>query len=265
MNILKLFAAVHRPRDRKKSSKAFTLIELLVVIAIIAILAAMLLPALAKAKARGYRASCQSNLHQQGIALQIYSGDNNNKLPDLRAPPFCGPAPANLVAGNWPWDISTNFTTMMNDNGAARNVLYCPAYAAFNVSNTWTFGFSFSPPFSILGYVYMVPGAGANSGGKAESPYWKTNMLGTPSQPLSAAPVVVDVVIRDTGTGSYSKISVGGLPASIVQRTTHLEGSLPAGGNELMLDTHVEWHPWRLMWNNGNPQTYFGNDPVFIF
>ena len=73
---------------RKRRVGAFTLIELLVVIAIIAILAALLLPALGKAKERGLRASCKGNLHQQGVAVQIYAGDNGNMLPDLRYAPF---------------------------------------------------------------------------------------------------------------------------------------------------------------------------------
>jgi len=67
--------------------QAFTLIELLVVIAIIAVLAALLLPAFAKTKAKSYNTVCVSQLRQLGIAVRLYCEDNNNRLPSAEILP----------------------------------------------------------------------------------------------------------------------------------------------------------------------------------
>lgn len=270
----------------KRNAAAFTLIELLVVIAIIAILAALLLPALTAAKARALRIADASNLHQHGLSLQMMANDNNSMLPDLRFEPYSTgtKTPYNpQVCGNWPWDVSSLFTTNMIEYGATRNDFFSPGNPQLNADPVWNFGLTVAPPrgpFRITGYVWILPGAGANAGGRSEQPFWQTNTLGRAASfnyvanqgSPSECAVTVDIIVR-TSTGSFNGLppGVGGLPAQYnsVQRTTFLNGSQPAGANNLFVDGHVKWRDWKDIFDR--PPTTIrvfgggGNSPTFIF
>ena len=84
---------------RDHQHRAFTLVEMLVTIAMIAILASLLMPALGRGKESGRVAACQGNLHQIGVALQLYVDDNKNIMPTMYDRPLSG-APTNLPAMN---------------------------------------------------------------------------------------------------------------------------------------------------------------------
>jgi prepilin-type N-terminal cleavage/methylation domain-containing protein/prepilin-type processing-associated H-X9-DG protein len=157
--------------------RAFTLIELLVVIAIIAILAAMLLPALAKAKARGQQALCISNSKQLGLGMVLYVGDNNDVYPGAASANTYGPWLADWIYwrlpaakstdGNVPMPLNHSTLLVEMGTGGSTNMFRCPAdqddrfrdntayqqpgdgpylfsyeMTSFNIENNWGPGFT---------------------------------------------------------------------------------------------------------------------------
>jgi prepilin-type N-terminal cleavage/methylation domain-containing protein/prepilin-type processing-associated H-X9-DG protein len=98
--------------------RAFTLVELLVVLAVIGILAGLLLPALVGAKEGGKATACLSNLHQIGIALQLYVQENQNLLPVMQNVGTNGPPPTNGPPIN---------VVLLPFVGGNSNVFRCPS------------------------------------------------------------------------------------------------------------------------------------------
>ena len=117
-------------KSKNEGRAAFTLIELLVVIAIIAILAALLLPALSRAKFRAKVISCTSQYKQWGVVANVYAADNRDYLPAFRLD-------VSGIGLNV-WGVSVSMPAGLQSSGLTPPLWFCPVRSAeYNAANDW--------------------------------------------------------------------------------------------------------------------------------
>ena len=166
-----MITILKRQPKNAAAPNAFTLAELLVAIAIIAVLAALLLPALAMAKSQARSTTCKNHLHQMGLALQMYVNDHENKYPSYVNPsdPSLDSVIGPLNTRYWwakllPYDPAkwTNVTYHCPGykgaiTGEVKNTrpYGCYAYNGEGVSSGWQ-GFPFDPQFGLGPQTYTI-------------------------------------------------------------------------------------------------------------
>jgi prepilin-type N-terminal cleavage/methylation domain-containing protein/prepilin-type processing-associated H-X9-DG protein len=240
----------------------FTLIELLVVIAIIAVLMAMLVPAISKVRETANRSICSSNVRQHLIGLTMYADETGGRLPS--------------GAGFWLWDMNRDIARQLMRNiglepaphdeaTPAPDVFYCPSNLTHKRSRQLCWDYHHPggerASYRITGYFWSLDTL--DSQGKSVKPEiqgsgnkkWirTTNMKGA-----AEAELVIDVTLSDPGfpkqdypNGNFARIVTGsaqGQYTGYYDTTSHLHSDKEgAGGNIGFTDGHVKWRHFKEM------------------
>lgn len=245
----------------------FTLIELLVVIAIIAILAAMLLPALARAKERAMRINCVSNLKQIGVGIFLYASDSGDQMPPCRIEIVNGNsvwypyevgrvvAPGNPTWSQGPHNLASLWATKIVPDG---KIFYCPSaarlpansyqYDIYAKNAAWPFG--------------EDPGDGFYNGGITRSgysyvPQAKAQDTDARGNPLPYASITLTSSTQPGGTVKYNQLKLSRIDPTKSMSTDLVFSSAPASQphregasgaiNALFGDGHVRFQTKNLV------------------
>ncbi|HWI58870.1 MAG TPA: prepilin-type N-terminal cleavage/methylation domain-containing protein [Bacillota bacterium] len=237
------------PKYQHRPTRAFTLIELLVVIAIIAILAAMLLPALATAKEKAHRTRCLNNVRQLGIAVVIYANDNRDKVPQ------------HTRSGWWLWDVPRATADCLTNSGATRDIFYCPSIRAsvkaYDPTVAW---WDYSAGQRIIGYGWL--GVRLDASGSPD-PVQNSTACMLPGKQFvsrltgntnaSESELIVDALLSDRSpTPSFVNVN-SGLTTDGKHRNPHMDKNSPAGGSAFFVDGHAAWRPFKKLQKRYDP------------
>lgn len=276
-----------------RSKKAFTLVELLVVIAVIALLLAILIPALRKAQEQAMRAVCGGNIGQHQLGLIVYADEHDGRLPVQQG-------------GYWIWDVSYYLSVEMlknmgidtsqydlqpDEDVPTQAVFYCPANQQQKRFRDvyWHYGLNYDETkgywvinnrggmYRVTGYLFLwwgpwsrnpgEPGAIEIYTGETEKSYLRRLDVKQPAD----AELVLDVVMSDRRPsawprdeypdGNFAQILCGGMPgAGSPDSTSHLVNERKAaGGNIGFADGHIEWRAFVDM----NMRVGVGGCPTF--
>jgi prepilin-type N-terminal cleavage/methylation domain-containing protein len=248
--------------------RAFTLIELLVVIAIIAILAAMLLPALAKSKEQGKRTTCKNNIHQVTVGALMYAGENKDWFPIAY---LDGASSSGTYHADWlPCNIYSNFVSAMS---ISTNSLCCPNFLSAAATSDNGFGDQ-CPTGWRLGYFYLwgLPTASYEYPRNENLNPGTPNAWDSPQKDTDRTPytfLMADLIEQNSGDlGALDGTTRAPHCNAGYQNSGNENPVLPSvigseGGNVALVDGSVSWVPQKLMsgyvdaWN-GAPDSAFG-------